>query len=418
MAKFTALIILALSVGLVGCKRDTNTDSPPNQEKSPTKTAAATQNNPETTPIVVENKSEIPQKPETDITPAETKSVNTPAENITVTEEKPAQIKPVLIGPIKVTPVETKPAEIKPIEVKPTEIKSVEVKPVKTNTAKPAETGNKTTSVKDTVKNDKKKTTPSLKDMKFFKDCDFVFKNFVDKNGRVNYLKLRRKKIELLNACKEVAKIPEEMRLLWSKEDDKAFLLNAHNILMLKLIIDNYPIKPNRWAFLYPTNSIKQLGGAREKTFFRVAGFRYTLNEIEEELLKISKDPRYCFAVSNATVSGGILRNEAYDPNKLDKQLDEQVKKYLANPKNLKINSTEKKVNLSSIFKLKNFTESFLKSRYATIKRFRDKSPEERAFLNFIYLNIEKEKAEEIEMNNYDIKFEKYDWLLNEQSVR
>jgi hypothetical protein len=380
MTKFTALFILVLLIGLVGCKRDSGVDAPPKQTQPPAETA-----------INIEgDKTEVPQKLESDIAPAETKPAETPSEKVIVPEEKPDKVKPLLIGP-------------------------VEEKPVEKGTAKP---DSKAVPVDETSKKDKKKSGPSVKDMEFFKNCDFVFKNFVDKNGRVDYLRLRRKKIELLNACRQIGNVPPVMRLSWSKNNEKAFLLNAHNILTLKLIIDNYPIKPNRWSFLFPTNSIKQIPGAREKKFFRLAGFRYTLDEIEEELLKFSNDPRYCFAISNSTVSGGLLRNEAYDPNKLDKQIDEQVKKFLAIPKNLRINSKENKVHLSSMFKLKNFKDSFLKSKYATIKRFREKKAEERAILNFIYLNIDQKKADEIELNNYDVKFETYDWLLNEQPVK
>jgi hypothetical protein len=258
-----------------------------------------------------------------------------------------------------------------------------------------------------------------LENMEFFKHCDFVLKKFVDKKGKVNYLTLRRKKRELLAAAKELGNIPPEVRVMWSENDEKAFLLNAHNILMIKLIIDNYPIKPKRWASIfYPPNSIKQLPGAGGKTFFRVAGLSYTLNELEEDLLKTSKDPRYCFAVSNATASGGILRNEAYHPDKLDKQIDEQVRKYFLNPNNFKINRKEKKIQLSSIFKLQNFRESFLNSKYTTIKRFREKDEDVKAFLNFIFLNIDPKKAKEMEVKDYDVKFETYNWLLNDQLKR
>ena len=235
----------------------------------------------------------------------------------------------------------------------------------------------------------------------------------------VNYRKLRRKKRELLAAAKELGNLPTAIRILWSKNDEKAFLLNAHNILTLKVVIDNYPIKPNKWFFMYPANSIKHIPGARgEKKFFRVSGLNYTLVEIEDLLLKTAKDPKYCFALSNATMMGGKLRNEAYHPDKLDKQIDEQVKKYLLDPKNLSIDTHEKKIYLSSMFKLKAYKTSFLNSRYAKIKRFREKKPDVKAFLNFIFLNIDAKRAKELESAGYEVKLRKYDWLLNERPLR
>lgn len=275
-----------------------------------------------------------------------------------------------------------------------------------------------------TAGNKDKKDRPKLVDTEFFKKSDYVLKNFVDKKGVVNYRKLRRKKRELLAAVDDLGNLPVGINLLWSKNDQKAFLLNAHNILTLKLIIDNYPIQRNMWMISYPTNSIMQILGGREKTYFLVCGFRYTLDEIEELALKTTKDPikktldpRYCFALSNATVMGGKLRNEAYHPDKLDKQIDEQVKKYFADPKNFSLDTENNKINLSSLFKIENYKETFENSEYATIKLFRDKTKFIRSIMNFIYLVIDEETAKKIESENYEIKFETYDWLLNERQL-
>ena len=259
--------------------------------------------------------------------------------------------------------------------------------------------------------------SPKLTDLKFYKDCDYVFKTYVNKKGMVDYLTLRRKKLRLISAVEELGEIPPGMRLAWSDEDYYAFLLNAHNILVLNQIIDNYPIKPNRWlSIFYPANSIKHISGARDKQYFRVAGLSYTLDEIEKELLKKSNDLRFCFALSHGTVSGATLRNEAYDPNTLDKQLDKQVKKYLAKPENFKIDSRNGVIHLSSLFKLENFKEAFLNSEFAKTKRFREYAEANRAFLNFIYSYIPEEKAKEMEFKKYDIEFRIYDWELNEQN--
>ena len=196
-----------------------------------------------------------------------------------------------------------------------------------------------------------------------------------------------------------------------------AFWINAHNILTVKLIIDNYPIKPHWWAAInYPTNSIKQIVGAREKILFRIAGFQYKLEEIEHDLLKGFKDPRICFALTYATKSGAILRNEAYKPEKLDEQLDEQVSEYLAKDKNFSIDKSNKKVFLSSILKLKNPQMVFENSEYSTIKRFRDKPADVRAFLNFILFYLPPEDVKSLKPMDFDIEFKIYDWELNEQS--
>lgn len=367
--KYTAILILLLLTVACGCKRNSGANTTPEH------------NSPKAAIVESPIKAEKTPKAETITSPVEKQILQSAIPKVKELADMPEKPKPIADD----------------------------------DNAKPVEDASKN----ESPKNDSKQSNSILAKMEFFKNCDFVFKNYVDKNGKVDYLKLRRKKLELLAAVRELGNIPTEMRLSWSEEDEKAFLLNAHNILMIKLIIDNYPIKPNKWASIfYPTSSIKQIPGAREKNFYRVAGFRYTIIEIEEELLKTSNDPRYCFALSNSTVSGGLLRNEAYHPDKLDKQLDEQAWKYLADPKNFRISNNEKKIHLSSIFKLKNFKESFLRSKYATIKRFREKNPELQAFLNFIFLNIDRKKADDIERMGYDVEFETYNWLLNEQGLK
>ena len=268
-------------------------------------------------------------------------------------------------------------------------------------------------------KSEEKKDPSAFTELDFYKNCDYIFKTYVNEQGEVDYMRLRRKRLELYEATSKLKDLPTAMLLSWSENEKKAFWLNAHNILMLKLVIDNYPIKPHWLASInYPRNSIKQIPGAREKVLFRVMGFQYTLAEIEEVVLDRFKDVQVCFAISYASASGGKLRNEAYHPDKLDKQLDEQTKKYLADVNNFKIDKSSKVIYLSSLLKFKNFKSAFVNSKYSQIKKFREKDQEVRAYLNFILLNIPPKDVETLESIRYDIKFNIYNWQLNEQPLK
>ena len=427
MRNILILLLLALCIGIFGCEPDVKGDAPLAEEvtaglpveQPPVEIGSG---EPDVEPIAAKTGTVIDNGMETE---PETAVTETAVDIVKVTDEKPAEE----IAPNTDDKTGSKPdAEADGTDGNEPEADKEETAEEKTKTSKDDETAEKPKTptppaAKDdtkekTPKKDDEPSRPKLADTEFFKKCDFVFKNFVDKKGMVNYRKLRRKKRELLAAVKELGNLPTEIRILWSKNDEKAFLLNAHNILMLKVIIDNYPIKPNKWFFMYPANSIKHIPGAREKKFFRVSGLNYTLVEIEDLLLKTAKDPKYCFALSNATMMGGKLRNEAYHPDKLDKQIDEQVKKYLLDPKNLSISTHEKKIYLSSMFKLKAYKTSFLNSRYAKIKRFREMKPDVKAFLNFIFLNIDAKTAKELESAGYEVEPRKYDWLLNEPPLR
>ena len=62
-----------------------------------------------------------------------------------------------------------------------------------------------------------------------------------------------------------------------------AFWLNAYNALVLKTVVDHYPI-PQR-SSEYPARSIRQIPGAFERTAHRVAGRTVTLDQIEQTIL-------------------------------------------------------------------------------------------------------------------------------------
>ena len=67
---------------------------------------------------------------------------------------------------------------------------------------------------------------------------------------------------------------PEQQRALW---------INAYNALVLRTVIDNFPIRGKAGA--YPSRSIRQIPGAFEKVTYRVAGRSVTLDAIYRESL-------------------------------------------------------------------------------------------------------------------------------------
>jgi len=292
------------------------------------------------------------------------------------------------------------------------------VKVEKNETQKP-QPKNKTKEDKTPDKKQEQKALPKLTETDFYKKSDYILKTYVDKDGKVDYIRLRRKRIELYEATSALKELPAALHISWSDNEKKAFWLNAHNILTLKLIVDNYPIKSNWLASInYPRNSIKQIPGAREKTLFRVMGFQYTLKEAEEVLLEKFDDVRICFGLCYGTVSGGILRNEVYSPENIDKQLDEQTNKYLAKPENFKFNN--KTVYLPTIFKMKNFKEAFVNSEYSKTKKFREKDNNIhiKACLNFILLHIPQEDGKSLQSSDLNVDYNLYNWQLNEQSYK
>ncbi|MHC5137024.1 MAG: DUF547 domain-containing protein [Planctomycetota bacterium] len=199
-----------------------------------------------------------------------------------------------------------------------------------------------------------------------------------------------------------------------SRDERIAFWINTYNFCTIELILRHYPIQPKWYMIIYPDNSIMQIPGGWTKEFFDIQREEYNLQEIEQDfLLKRYKDPRICFALSNASVGGATLRNEPYKASRLDEQLDDQVKKYLATNKGIRWDKDNNILHLSNVFQA--HTKTFLESdKWAAIKKFRKRKDEERIWLNFILPHLSEEDIRYLETSEFKIKFIEFDWHLNE----
>jgi len=232
-------------------------------------------------------------------------------------------------------------------------------------------------------------------------------------NGDVDYATLRRKRTHLINAARKLENLHPAVLMSLSKEERIAFWINTHNTCVLKLIVDNYPIQPKWYMILYPANSIMHISGAWDKVFFKIMGLEYNLKEIRNDLLLDRyKDPRICFALSDAARGGAVLRNEPYWPERLDSQLDEQTRTYLQLPQGFRLDRNANVAYLSNVFTMNK--NVFLISEYASILKFRSRKPDERAWLNFLSVFLPEEDAIYLENNDLVIRFIGFDWTLNE----
>lgn len=242
---------------------------------------------------------------------------------------------------------------------------------------------------------------------------EYIFTTYVDEAGNVDYQTLRRKRVDLVGLLRKLNDLHPAEIMSWSRKEQMAFWINAHNIFTLKLITDNYPIEPRWYLINYPDSSLMQIPGRREKRYFKVMGMEYTLPEIEREiLLKRFDDLRVCFTLSYASAGGAFLRNEAYRADKLDNQLDEQTRRFLADPRGLKIDHVKKVFFISYIFSL--YKEYYVE-KYGQVKRFRDRNVDIRAHLNFIVDHVSPDTAKQLKTKPYPVRSMMYNWHLNEQ---
>ena len=94
--------------------------------------------------------------------------------------------------------------------------------------------------------------------------------------------------------------------------------------------------------------------GPWKERLAKVAGQRWTLDEIEQEIIrKRFSEPRIHFALVCAAIGCPPLRNQAFTGGRLDEQLDEQARKFLLeSPEKNRVDPANGAVFLSPIFDL------------------------------------------------------------------
>lgn len=348
-------------------------------------------------------------------------------EKTEVTEQEWAMPAPVQVKPnepmyvqaespvIEPNIAETIPAELPQAEVTPVEPNSVEADPnepdiIEANDVKAAVTE------PNIIEPESTQLRPKVT---FHDKCADIFSQFVDADGLVDYMELRRKRLQLKDVLDEFDMLdPNEYRS-WPRDDKIAFWINAYNIQMLNIIIQNYPIEASRWlTIFYGPYSIRHIKGIWTDYKFMVMDEEFTLSEVEQRFFrKTFDDPRVFLAIFQASLSGPPLRNEPYYGDKLKEQLEEQTKRFLSSPNGFRIAKDEQTVYVSAIFQPTWHGKDFI-SKFGTGKKFKDQQPAIRAALNFISNYIPEHDVSFLEVGNYSVKHIKYDWTLNDNSRR
>jgi hypothetical protein len=247
-----------------------------------------------------------------------------------------------------------------------------------------------------------------------YDDYGAALQEFVNQPGLVNYRGLKADPKKLQDFLQALAQVRPEDYQKWPVPQQIAFWINAYNSLTLKAIIDHYPIRASLWRSLrFPRNSIRQIPGVWTDLQFPVMGRRLTLDEIEHDILRRRfNEPRIHLALVCAALGCPPLRTEPYVGEKLNDQLNDQARRFLANPKKFKIDRNEGQVYLSPIFKW--FGEDFIKT-YGTNAGFSRFQPKERAVLNFIRNYLSPKDQDYLFKGNYAISYLGYDWSLNDR---
>ncbi len=341
-----------------------------------------------------------------DVAPAESPPRQIEPNNLEPGPIEPNESAPVVPEPNQAEPNDLKPAKVEPDKVDANNIEPVKVEPnvVDTNNVKPIATEPNDPNAASAVS--------------FHNRCAGILKAYVNGNGMVDYKMLSRKRLDLKSLFDDFDQLDPNEYNKWSKEDKIALWINAYNIQMLDIIARNYPIKPiSRFhSVLWGPNSVRHIEGKWTRYKFLVMDEVFTLSEIKERFFsKEFQDPRVFLALTRASLSSPPLRNEPYYGYKLYKQLDEQVRKFLANPLAFGIDKEKGKVYLSALFQKTDYGDQFV-GKYGTDKKFKQKEAETAAVLNFISNYVSEEVKSYLELGNYTVQFIGYNWTINDGS--
>jgi hypothetical protein len=200
-----------------------------------------------------------------------------------------------------------------------------------------------------------------------------------------------------------------------SRDAQIAFWLNAYNALVLKTVVDHYPIQGHSTE--YPGRSIRQIPGAFDRLTHRVAGRTLTLDQIEQTVLRGFTDPRLYLAIGRGAVGGGRLRSEAFQPARIEAQLTDVANECASRSQCIQIDRAQNKVSASAIFswREKDFVAAYAG---AALPVFASRSPIERAILAFVEPRLLTTEKEFLARNQFEVAYSAFDWTLNDLTGR
>ena len=231
----------------------------------------------------------------------------------------------------------------------------------------------------------------------------------------------------LLNEYLEkLRSFPEKSLGSWPREEQIALWINAFNAGVVKSIVDHYPIKsimeiPGGWeqALIQVGKSIKSRRGAGEKAETEPEDERgdasqtRSLNQIEQTYLRRSfRDEKILFALCRGARGSPRLRQEAYSGPRLEGQLFLITREFVNDSSRNRIEPGEQKIVLSRLFEW--YGVDFLMN-WGNFPEEVKWNPEQMSVLSFFahYLDDPK-KVEFLREGKYKIKYEVFDWRLND----
>jgi hypothetical protein len=230
------------------------------------------------------------------------------------------------------------------------------------------------------------------------------------RDGYVYYLALKKERaaIDRYVASLDVPRARVEG---WGREEQAAFWINAYNALVLRTVIDAYPIHGR--SAEYPASSIRQIPGAFEGRKHRVAGDSLTLDEIEKNHIVPFGDARMLLALGRGAIGSPRLHSEVYRGATLDTQLAAVVKECA---ERISCATVSVDRGILSVTPILSWREATFAATFGPDgeKMWPNRTPIERAAAAMIYPHLFSSEKEFLAANNFRMEYAAFDWRLND----
>jgi hypothetical protein len=174
---------------------------------------------------------------------------------------------------------------------------------------------------------------------------DYLLHQYVDQAGRVDY------QAWITHHPQTLARwLAEQSAATHGREDHLAHWINLYNAFTIQAVLSAYPIASIRPTWMGLPNWIAFLRFFQRRVHC-LGPERFSLGQIENRMLRqITGDPRLHFAIVCASVGCPLLRQEAYTPERVEAQLEEDVSRFINNPAKVRFEPEEGVLYCSKIF--------------------------------------------------------------------
>ncbi|MBK8508600.1 MAG: DUF547 domain-containing protein [Candidatus Competibacteraceae bacterium] len=220
--------------------------------------------------------------------------------------------------------------------------------------------------------------------------------------SQVDYTGFKAERTALKAYLDSLSAVAETDYRRWNKNQQLAFLINAYNAFTVELILSRYP----------DLKSIKDLGSLMQSPwknrFFTLLGQERSLDDVEHGMIRAPgafDEPRIHAAVNCASVGCPMLRDEAFAADRLDGQLEDNMRRFLADRDRNRFDAASRTLSVSKIFDwykgdFEKGHQSF-NSLDATFARYADA------------LGDTPQAQGAIRKGGLNIRYLDYDWALN-----